>query len=165
MPKVEINDNQGLVQSSGSGVTIESNVTVTGAATFSGTVSGVVSSPNVTELDDASLVSPETYNCSNSTRVFRYDAAPGGNFTIAGLTNVGLSTSQATTVKVMFPSPAADRTITLTGITVDGVAATQVNPGSLKAKKDGKCNGIALDVIKNSAGNFYVYGSVLIDGN
>jgi hypothetical protein len=164
MPKVTINDSQGLVQSSGSGVQITSDVTVSGAATFAGSVSGVTATAIVNELDDAALSSPETYSMADNVRVIRYNSAPSGNWTIAALTNSGLSTSQATTLKVVFPAPAADRTITLTGITVDGIAATQVNPGSLKAKKDGKCNGIALDVVKNSAGNFYVYGSALANG-
>lgn len=165
MPKVTINDSQGLVQSTGSGVEISNDVTISGTASFTGAVSGVTSDPNVAESDDPALVSPETHDCSNSVRVFRYDSAPSGNWTIAGVSNLSISTSQATRVKVLFPSPAADRTVTLTGFTVNGTAATQVNPGSLKAKKDGKCNGVALDIIKNSAGNFYVYGSVLTDGN
>ena len=163
--KTIINDSGVVSYQAGSGLQVDSSVTVTGAASFTGAVTGVVSTANVSESDDPALVSPETYDCSSNVRVIRYDSAPSGNWTIAGVTGTGLTTSTATTVKILFPSPAADRTITLTGITVDGVAATQVNPGSLKAKKDGKCNGIALDVVKNSAGNFYVYGSVLIDGN
>lgn len=165
MSRTTISDSTGVVSyQEGTGLSIDSSVTITGDATFTGTVSGVSSSPNVSELDDASLESPETYDCSGNVRVVRYNSAPAGNWTVAGLTGVGLGTSSATTVKVLFPAPAADRTITLTGFTVDGVAATQVNPSTLKAKKDGKCNGISLDVVKNSAGNFYVYGSVLTNG-
>lgn len=134
------------------------SLTVTGTVDFSGaTVTGVVGSPNVAETDDPSIGSPETYNCASGVRVFRVTAALGGNWTIAALTNLSLPAGQATTVKVL-GSTLSDRTVTLTGMTVDGVAAT-VNPATVKAKTKG--SGIALDVV-NSGGSYFVFGSALL---
>ena len=135
------------------------SLAVTGAVDFSGaTVTGVVGSPNVAEVDDPSISSPETYNCTSGTRVFRVVAALGGGWTIAGLTNLSLPAGQATTIKVLGSTTIADRTVTLTGMTVDSVAAT-VWPASIKVKKD-KGAGIALDVV-NSGGSYFVFGSEL----
>lgn len=151
--------NSGVVEyKSGTGLTINENLTVSGVATFSGGTSGVTVEPNVGELDDVSLNATETYDCSTGTRAFRYNTAPGGNWTVGALTNLSLLNSQSTTVKILFPAPAADRTVTLSGMTINGVSVTQANPASIKASKD-KCTGVVLDVIKNSAGNFYVYAS------
>jgi len=91
--------------------------------------------------------------------VFRYNSAAAGNFTVTGLTNIDLTASQATTIKVLMPPPSADRTVTLTGMTVNGSSAN-LSYSSIKVKKD-KSVGFQLDVIKNVSGNYYVYGSLL----
>ena len=139
-------------------VTSGNSLVVTGTADFTGaTVTGVPSSnPNVAEVDDPSISSPETYDCIGGTRAFRVVAALGGAWTIAALTNLSLPAGKSTTIKVL-GATASDRTVTLTGMTVDGVAAT-VNPATVKAKQKG--SGIALDVV-NSGGSYFVFGSSL----
>lgn len=169
MSRTVISNNGTIDYAGGSDLTVDSNMNVTGdmtvagMATFSGGISGIPTPPAVVaELDDPTIDASETYNCGNNVRVIRYNGAPGGNWSVAALTNLSLAVDQATTVKVLFPAPGADRTVTISGMTVDGTAATQVNPTTVKAKKD-KCVGVALEVIKNSAGNFYVYGSALVN--
>jgi hypothetical protein len=138
-------------------VTSGNSLVVTGTADFTGaTVSGIPTNPNVAEVDDPSISSPETYDCIGGVRAFRVVAALGGAWTIAALTNLSLSAGKSTTIKVL-GATASDRTVTLTGMTVDGVAAT-VNPATVKAKQKG--SGIALDVV-NSGGSYFVFGSSL----
>jgi len=141
-------------------VTSGNSLVVTGTADFTGaSLTGVTADPNVAEVDDPSISSPETYNCTAGTRVFRVVAALGGNWTIAGLTNLNLPASQATTVKILGSTTgagAADRTVTLTSMTVDGTSAT-VWPATVKIKKD-KGAGLSLDVVRSGA-SYFVFGS------
>ena len=146
-------------------LSVSGDVTFTGDAIFSGSVTGLsvaAATSNVAETDDPSLNSPETYDCVNNTRAFRLTAAPGGNWTIAALTNTGLSASQATSVKILFATPSADRTITLTSMTVDGSSAT-VSPATVKASKT-KATGVNIEVVMNSSGSYFVYGSEMTSG-
>jgi len=138
-------------------VTSGNSLVVTGTADFTGaSVTGVTADPNVAEVDDPSISSPETYNCTAGTRVFRVVAALGGNWTIAGLTNLSLPAGQATTVKILGSTTVADRTVTLTSMTVDGTSAT-VWPATVKVKKD-KGAGLSLDVVRSGA-SYFVFGS------
>lgn len=151
-----INTTQGVVSS----VDETPEIVFTGTVDFSGaSVSGLTSDPNVAEVDDPSISSPETYDCSGGVRTVKVGSF-GGNWTIAAITNLSISDSQATTVKVVGPVQAvADRTVTLTGMTVNGVAAT-VSPATVKVKKD-KGTGLSLEVVKSS-GAYFVFGHALV---
>lgn len=140
-------------------VTFGSDTTVSfsGSVDFSAaSVTGVTVDPNVAETDDPSISSPETYDCAGGVRTIKVGSF-GGNWTIAALTNLSISDSQATVVRIVGPAQGvADRTVTLTGMTVNGSAAT-VSPATVKVKKD-KGTGLSLNVVKSS-GSYFVFGS------
>jgi hypothetical protein len=157
-----INTTQGVVSSLDETPEItfgsDTSVVFSGSVDFSAaSVTGLTVVPNVAELND-SFSTSETYNCSGNVRVFKYNAlAINNNWAVAAVTNLTISDNQGTTIRIL-GSTASDRTVTLTGMTVNGVAAT-VNPGSVKAKQKG--SGIALDVVK-SGGAYFVFGSSLV---
>ena len=141
-------------------VTGGNSLVVTGTADFtSATVSGIPTNPNVLEIDDAPP--PDAgYNMSGGVRVIRMTsvATPWvtNTLTITQLDNLGLAAGQATTVKLLTPISGADRTVVLTGMTLDGTASN-VTYGSLKIKKD-KGVGVSIEVVRSGA-SYFVFGS------
>ena len=111
-------------------VTSGNSLVVTGTADFtSATVSGITTNPNVLETDDAPPPDAE-YNMSGGVRVIRMTsvATPWvtNTLTITQLDNLGLAAGQATTVKLLTPISGADRTVVLTGMTLDGTASNEI---------------------------------------
>lgn len=138
------------------------NAVFTGAVDFTAaTVSGITTNPNVLEIDDAPP--PDAaYDMSGGVRVIRMTsvATPwvANTLTITQLNNLGLAAGQATTVKLLTPiSGTFDRTVVLTGMTLDGTASSATF-GSLKIKKD-KGVGVSLDIVRSGAGSYFVFGS------
>ena len=139
---------------------ISENAVFTGAVDFTAaTVSGITSNPNVLEIDDAPP--PDAaYNMSGGVRVIRMTSVvtpwAANTLTITQLNNLGLAAGEATTVKLLTPISGADRTVVLTGMTLDGTASSATY-ASLKIKQKTGI-GVNLEIVRSGA-SYFVFGS------
>ena len=145
---------------------ISENAVFTGAVDFTAaTVTGVPSSnPNVLEIDDAPP--PDAaYDMFGGVRVIRMTSVvtpwAANTLTITQLNNLGLAAGEATTVKLLTPISGADRTVVLTGMTLDGTASSATY-ASLKIKQKTGV-GVNLEIVRSGA-SYFVFGSDISNG-
>lgn len=132
MPKVTVTDAQGLVQSAGAGVTIDSDITIAGDATFTGTVLGVT-------VDNTDLVvGVDAVTAAAGTVAGDAAALPSGKTfyqvtSDADTKGVIINATDAKLGKVMYiinDSAKKCKVYPNTGATIDGAASFTVNNAS-----------------------------------
>jgi hypothetical protein len=164
LPSTTISDARGVVHSGGSGLTIESAVTVKGSIKFEGPVSGVTADVVTRCKDLGAPAKIFEYQCSGGTRYFRHIEPLSASWT-ADFLNLELQRSQVATVKIMtIGADSAEHF--LEDVLVDGKPVSSFITSSalgLKFRKGGKHSIATLEIMRSESGEIHVYADIVHD--